>query len=659
MEKLNNSSSYLFVTPHKQKIFAEISSWSNSDCLILDLQDGCPSALKAGARANIRTHQNNISNLKSQIIIRCNQFSNRSEYNKDIELLELDFIDGVMLPYIENIEDIIETEKRLRAIEKKNIGRKKIEIILLIETVYSFQNLEKIISASQRISGIALGLYDLFAETDAEMNPRNVNFVTNKVMFEAKNAKLPFIDSPFIDVHNYAGFFADCEKSVKNGANGKMILHPDQIEIVNQYFSIDEEERSLLNKIILDYDGGCNITEAGKFIGPPLVKIMKNKLSRKTTKKVIPKNSVYPKVFNYGLNLETVYEGQIITCPYEITMDNSWTTIWSSLVSMSNRIETSDSFANQIGLKSKVMPFSAVLNLTLCMAVEPYSENCLLHLGLEDVVYESPAYSGDTFKCYIQIEKLRNTSDNKRSVITSTHILINQNSERILSFKRNTLFSFITEINSKTGEIVEKDKKLSSLFIKKKDSQIAKFINWKLLPKRLCDNNKFEKRDLIIHDASRLISESENLLFTTLFRNTHPIHFNYLRYKKNDIVICGGFVMAVVLSNALKDFKQVIDQKIISCSHINKIGTNDTISSVSFIHRCEVDRNYEVLTIKTIGLRNIDAAIELKNRPWPISLFEMKDLRPAALESLLQKEMPELFHKVCVQLLWKIWRPLK
>jgi hypothetical protein len=326
---------------------------------------------------------------------------------------------------------------------------------------------------------------------------------------------------------------------------------------------------------------------------------------------------------------------------------------------MSNRIETSDSFANQIGLKSKVMPFSAVLNLTLCMAVEPYSENCLLHLGLEDVVYESPAYSGDTFKCYIQIEKLRNTSDNKRSVITSTHILINQNSERILSFKRNTLFSFITEINSKTGEIVEKDKKLSSLFIKKKDSQIAKFINWKLLPKRLCDNNKFEKRDLIIHDASRLISESENLLFTTLFRNTHPIHFNYLRYKKNDIVICGGFVMAVVLSNALKDFKQVIDQKIISCSHINKIGTNDTISSVSFIHRCEVDRNYEVLTIKTIGLRNIDAAIELKNRPWPISLFDMKDLRPAALESLLQKEMPELFHKVCVQLLWKIWRPLK
>jgi hypothetical protein len=66
-----------------------------------------------------------------------------------------------------------------------------------------------------------------------------------------------------------------------------------------------------------------------------------------------------------------------------------------------------------------------------------------------------------------------------------------------------------------------------------------------------------------------------------------------------------------------------------------------------------------VLTIKTIGLRNIDAAIELKNRPWPISLFDMKDLRPAALESLLQKEMPELFHKVCVQLLWKIWRPLK
>jgi len=654
-----NSSSYFFVTPHKTNVFSKLSSWSKPDCYIFDLQDGCPNDLKEKARFNIRHHAKQISDLGCQVLIRTNNFSNKSEFKKDMELLDLEFIDGVMLPHIENINDLVGTDKFLATIESKQIGRKnKIHLLPLIETVYSLKNLELIISSSQRISGVALGLYDLFAEMNAEMNAENVNFVTNTMILGAKGANLPFIDSPFIDVHNFSGFFTNCANSQKSGADGKMILHPDQIDIVNHCFSISEEERELLTKKIDNYNSGCDMNLNGEFIGPPIVKAIKNKLNTKTLKRVVPSNSVLPKVFKYGLDLDSVFEGQTITCPYEITMDDSWTTIWSSLVSMSNYIETSDLFSQEVGLKSKVMPFSAVLNLTLCMAVESYSESCLLHLGLEDVVYENPAYSGDTFKCYINIEKLRNTSDNKRSVITSTHVLINQNSQRILSFRRNTLFSFISQIDAKIGNSPEKNKEFSELLTKSKETQIADHLNWSKLPKSLCQKNSLNQNDLIIHDASRLISESENLAFTTLFRNTHPIHFNYLRYPKNEIVICGGFVLAVVLSNALKDFKQVVDQKIISCSHINKIGPNDTMSSVSYIHQTKVERNYEVITIKTIGLRNVDAAVELNTRKWPLALFDKRELRPAAMELLLQKEMPELFHKVCIQVLWKIWRPL-
>ena len=82
------------------------------------------------------------------------------------------------------------------------------------------------------------------------------------------------------------------------------------------------------------------------------------------------------------------------------------------------------------------------------------------------------------------------------------------------------------------------------------------------------------------------------------------------------------------------------------------------MSSVSYIHQSKVEHNYEVITIKTIGLRNVDAAVELNTREWPLALFDKRELRPAAMELLLQKEMPELFHKVCIQVLWEIWRPL-
>lgn len=85
---------------------------------------------------------------------------------------------------------------------------------------------------------------------------------------------------------------------------------------------------------------------------------------------------------------------------------------------------------------------------------------------------------------------------------------------------------------------------------------------------------------------------------------------------------------------------------------------NDTISSVSYIHETELLNNYEIITIKTIGLRNVDPAVELISHDWPVSLFDKEELRPATMEALLRKEMPDLFHKICVQVLWKVWRPL-
>jgi citrate lyase subunit beta/citryl-CoA lyase len=664
MKKENQLNSYLFVSPHKSKVFDKFAAWDKPDCYIFDLQDSCPANLKEDARNNIRTYKNQISSLGCKILLRCNEFSNHSEFLKDMELLELGFIDGVMLPFIQNEEDLVSLDQVLKNIEtEQNDVTGKIEIYPLVETIFSLSNLEKILSSSSRISGIALGLFDLFADINVEMNSNNVGFVTKTVMLAAKHANLPFIDCPFTEVHNYAGFFKNLEKSVKNGADAKMILHPDQIEVVNRYFSISEEERERLSSIVDGYTSGCKVRANGKFIGPPLEKMIRKKLARRTIKKVIPKNSIRPRVIKYGLDINSVYENQIITCPYEITMDNSWTTMWSSLVSMSNRIETSDTFGQSAGLKNKLMPFSAVLNLTLCMAVEPYSESCLLHLGLKDVVYENPAYSGDTFRCYIHLLKLRNTSDNERSVITSTHVLVNQHSQRILSFKRNTLFPVIPAIEKKIGHQIQTLKKtdndLVRLLTDLEDTQIAHHINWNKLPENLCKQEKFRKDELIIHDASRLISESENLSFTTLFRNTHPVHFNHMRYQKDEIIVCGGFVMALVLANALKDFKQVVDQKIISCSHINKIAPNDTISSVSYIQEREIHHDYEVITIKTLGLRNIDPSVELSSHNWPVSLFNKTEMRPAAMESLLKKEMPELFHKVCVQLLWEIWRPIR
>lgn len=649
----------MFLLPQREKVFDNLKHWSKPDCYIVDLQDGCPRSLLKTARANIIKYADDLRSLDTRILLRTNGFKDPKEFNEDIKLLSLGFIDGVMLPYINDVKDLVCLDKALSNAELEyghDSGR--LSIVPLIETVYSLLHLDRITQASDRISAIALGLYDIFLDMNSQMNSENINHVSNKVLLGAKAAGLPFIDSPFIDVRDYAGLFKDCEKAVSIGADAKMVLHPDHVEVVNRAFSISKEEKVRLAKKIEGHQGGCGLNSSGEFIGPPIAESIKRQIAKKTIEETKPIDGLIPKVFEYGLDLNTVRKGQIITCPYELTIDDSWRTTWTTLVAAGDLIETSDTFCKEIGLNSRLMPFSAILNLTLCMAVEPYSESCLLHLGLEDVIYENPAYSGDTFRCYVLIEGLRNTSNGKTSVISSKHVLVNQDSQRVLSFKRKTLFPFIDELDVK--QLVPestKEEDLRQLLLADSASQVKQKIN-SSKARLLHSNRPVNTHDLILHDASRMVSESENLAFSTLFRNTHPIHFNYLRHSANEIVVCGGFVMSVVLSNALKDFKQVLDQKIISCSHINKIGPNDTISSVSFVHESCIEDGLEVLTIKTIGLRNVDAAARLNNRQWPKSLFDKDDMRPADIEALIKKEMPELFHKVCMQILWKIWRPI-
>ena len=655
--KINRS--YLFVATTKVSFIENLQKWDRPDCYILDLEDSCPFNLKQQARENIKNNIENLKSLNRKIIVRVNEVGEEEELDKDLELLNFPLISGVILPMIRSAEDVLKIQEKIIRIEQENSYTHQIEIFPLIETISGLKEIRKIAAASERINTLMLGFHDLFSQMNINGHSIQANYIRNMVSFEAKMQGLQYIDSPYLDFTNFSGLFKEYEKAIQAGAEGLMMIHPDHIEIGNNFFKISEKESAQYKSFIKDYKGGCEIHSSGEFLGPPKIKRYDKLLSREVLYRSKIENGLRARTVKYGLDLDTVFSGQVITCPYEITIDASWITQWSSLISMGNYIETSKIFAQETGLKERILPFSAMLNLTLCMAVEPFSETCLLHLGLEDVTYERPAYPGDTFQCFIHVESLRNTSDHKRSVIRSQHVLMNQHGDRVISFKRNTLFPYIGNLEQRKGAEQNFEESFLEKLKSDKSQQLINFIKKTPTLENRLPNKKYAANELIIHDAMRHIGESENLLFTTLFRNTHPIHFNYSRYPKEKIVICGGFVLAVVLGNAMKDFKQVLDQQIVHCSHINKIAPEDTMSSVSRIVKREIVNDHELLTIKTIGLSNVDPNTELIQHQWLPELFNTEIPKPSQLEMELKKQMPELFHKVCIQVLWKAWRSIK
>ncbi len=643
--------SCLFVLPQKETTFERILDWEEANSMVFDLEDGCPSSLKEKGRNNIFTNRDKIKCLRSNLILRVNSLDDEVELIKDLELLGTGLFEGVMLTKVRRAKDVLYIEQ---LISNANENKSDVDLHVLIETTHAYNAIKELARSSKRIKSLCLGMHDLRAELNATNNEFTNNALRLNALAVARENGISVLDTPFLEIKEFSHLFKRCEHIKMMGMDGAMCIHPDHIGIINRSFSITKNRADEIESLLSQYSGGCELIN-GEFVGPPTVKklMQEQNLNKQTPVKIT--NSLTPKVIKYGLDIASVYPEQVINCPYEITVDESWITSWSSLISMGNYIETSKEYARELGLKDRILPFSAMVNLTLCMAVEPFSETCLLHLGLEDVRYESPAYPGDTFKCFVLVESLRNTSDGKRSVIKSQHVLLNQKNERIISFERKTLFPRIKGIEKRLKR-KSKGSKLESVLWNKLDNDIISYFNGNPDLSSRVQNNRIEENDLILHDAMRHIGESENLLYTTLYRNTHPIHFNYMRYDKKQIIVCGGFVMAVVLGNAMKDFKQVIAQKIINCSHINKVTVGDNLSSVSFIYRRVLNGNIETLKMVSLGLVNIDSARKLKDCPWPQNIFSKDTPSPKLLEAFLKKNFPELFHKICIHVHWEVSR---
>lgn len=640
--------SYFFIPAHRSGAFDKIHEWDQPDVYIFDMEDSCPQQCKEQARRNLLNNVSSLNGLSSKRLLRINHVSEWDEFKKDLAVLASGIFHGAMLPMIQSTSDLMQI---IKEIDEACHGIPPLEYHIIIETPAGFVNIEQIAIATKRVVSLCLGSYDLFAAWNANQSESAIYSVKQRLVSVAKANNLLAIDVPFIDVHDFAGFHRHCRNSLEMGMDGSMVIHPDHVSILNRAFSITEKEYLNIKDTIEAYQDGCQIHN-GKFIGPPMVKKMKLDMRKEIVKPRKQNNGIQPNTVRYGLDLNNVHSGKVIACPYEITVDESWITSWHSLIPSGNYIETSVKFAKSAGLQDRIIPFSAVLNLTLCMAVEPFSETCLLHLGMDDVRYETPAYPGDTFNCFILIEDVRNTSDGSRCVVSSQHVLINQKGERVLSFERKTLFPRIENAAHLDTLVVDE---LTTLVRSKKSPWVISKANGLKTAERSFGLD-FEAGELILHDAMRTIGKSENLAFSTLYRNTHPIHFNYIRFEPKEIIVCGGFVMSIVLGNTMKDFKQVVQQRIHNCSHLNKVTPEDNLSSVSFIYEKSITGELETLQIVTLGLIETDPAKDLMDIEWPTEIFPKNTPRPNEYEKLIKNIFPDLFHKVCIHVNWEVTR---
>ncbi|MFB7145507.1 HpcH/HpaI aldolase/citrate lyase family protein [Agrobacterium deltaense] len=221
------------------------------DGVILDLEDSVAPGMKEEARDNLQKLFSQAPLAGGEIIIRINPLST-PDGKADLQLVLSCRPDAILLPKVEQPADIHDVADLLAEAD----APEHLKIWAMIETPLGVLNAASIADAAHtpdaRLSSFVIGLNDLRKETRVPALPGRTYLVPwmMQVVLAARAYGLDVIDSVSNDFRDIAAFEAECEQGRAMGFDGKMLIHPAQIEPANRCFAPDRAAVAEAREII-------------------------------------------------------------------------------------------------------------------------------------------------------------------------------------------------------------------------------------------------------------------------------------------------------------------------------------------------------------------------------------------------------------------------
>ncbi len=230
--------------PGGQKKLLERSLASRADALVIDLEDATAPEHKAEARRQAAEWFASVDFGSKVRIARINALDGPLAAD-DLEALLPAAPDLLMIPKLRAAEQLRELAAQLDVLEAKfGHARGRIGVLpIATETPEGLLQIEAI-AAAPRVAAITWGAEDLAAALGARANRgpdgsylelfRHARWMT---LLAARAAGVQAIDGVYVDYKNHAGLRAESEEAAGLGFDGKLTIHPAQIDIVNAAFT--------------------------------------------------------------------------------------------------------------------------------------------------------------------------------------------------------------------------------------------------------------------------------------------------------------------------------------------------------------------------------------------------------------------------------------
>jgi citrate lyase subunit beta/citryl-CoA lyase len=251
-----------------------------ADALIVDLEDGVSPSEKEIARKNLSSFLDNLD-VGHEIWVRVNP--EKGALESDLEVSVHKNCRGIVLAKANKLSDIENLDQLLTRIENSRDIEKPLEVSALIESAAGVFNARDIASGS-RVSRLQLGEADLRADlgTSGESGSTTVQFARSTMVFASAAAEInPPVAAVSTNFKDLAAFRKSTIEFKEWGYFGRACIHPDQIEIANEVFTLKSEEIQAAQDIIdrlVAAGGGVALDAQGRMIDEAIAKIARRTL---------------------------------------------------------------------------------------------------------------------------------------------------------------------------------------------------------------------------------------------------------------------------------------------------------------------------------------------------------------------------------------------
>ena len=278
----------VFYVPANNQKFIDKAVSLPCDIVTLDIEDSVAPAEKATARKMAAESFGKFAGGSAQVYVRINSWPTEFT-NDDLEAVVWPGLDGITATKVRDADDIKRVEWKLYELEaRRGIPEGTVKICALIETAIGVVNAYPICVASKRMVSAIFGAVDFCADMRVKLtNKGDEQFYGRAAVgVAARAAGIVALDAPFADFSNLDAFTENTQESLQLGFEGRMIIHPSQIEIANKLYAPSDADVEHARRVAKVFEeealakGLAAVALDGKMVDTPVYASAKGVLAR-------------------------------------------------------------------------------------------------------------------------------------------------------------------------------------------------------------------------------------------------------------------------------------------------------------------------------------------------------------------------------------------